>query len=243
MQIQRGQTFFGVLFVALALAGPGRAQTGSVMTADGVVLIDQQHAVGTGIGGGDSRGYPITITQSGSYRLATNLTDIPPGTNAIEIRADDVTLDLNGHSITGPGAGNSSGIEAVFNGIPIFVRSAVFNGSVSGFTYGVSLGYNSRVENIRVFGNSNTGILARIGSLVQGNIAHGNGFGIVVDSASTVRGNIAEQNTFGGISVNCPSSVVGNTASANQSAAANLFTNDEPMFGIVCTRSQNSPAP
>lgn len=229
--------------MALALAAPSRAQSGAVVTADGVVLIDQQHAVGTGIGGGDSRGYPVTITQSGSYRLATNLTDIPAGTNAIEIRADDVTLDLNGHSITGPASGSSSGIEAVFNGGLIFVRSAVFNGSVSGFNYGVSLGYNSRIENIRAFGNDNTGILARTGSLVQGNIAHGNGFGINVDSRSTVRGNIAEQNTFTGISVNCPSSVVGNTAFGNQSAMVDLVTVDLPMFGEVCTRAQNSPAP
>src|SRR5512141_598037 len=73
----------------------------------GVILIDQQHAQVGGIGPGDASGFPVTITQSGSYKLASNLTVASSTANAISIQADNVTLDLNGFSLTGPrGYGN-----------------------------------------------------------------------------------------------------------------------------------------
>jgi len=69
---------------------------------DGVVLIDQNHALAGNITPGDAPGFPVTISQSGSYRLAGNLTVPDLNTTAIQITADFVTLDLNGFSIIGP---------------------------------------------------------------------------------------------------------------------------------------------
>src|SRR5262249_37568405 len=44
--------------------------------------------------------FPIVIDTPGSYRLKSNL--VVTGANAIEIRVDDVTIDLNGYTISGP---------------------------------------------------------------------------------------------------------------------------------------------
>ena len=52
----------------------------------------------------------MTISRSGSYRLSSNLT-VPLGSNAVEITASSVTLDLNGFTIAGPAVlSNASGI-------------------------------------------------------------------------------------------------------------------------------------
>jgi hypothetical protein len=46
-------------------------------------------------------GFPFVISQPGSYRLTGNLT-VDQNTTAIQIGADNVTLDLNGFAIIGP---------------------------------------------------------------------------------------------------------------------------------------------
>ena len=55
-----------IALLLLALAGPALA-------VDGVVEINQTCAVQTGCFSGDTAGYPVTITQPGSYRLTSNL--------------------------------------------------------------------------------------------------------------------------------------------------------------------------
>jgi hypothetical protein len=127
------------------------AQSGNVVTADGIVLIDQQHALVGGIQSGDSSGFPITITQPGSYRLATNLTDIPLGKNAIEIQVDDVTIDLNGHSIIGPGIFPTSAVGIL--ALTTAHRPTVVNGAVRGFAQGIILHDSGTIQNIRASGN------------------------------------------------------------------------------------------
>jgi hypothetical protein len=47
---------------------------------------------------------PFTASQPGSYYLTANLSSTAGG---IRITAADVTIDLNGFTITGPGAGSS----------------------------------------------------------------------------------------------------------------------------------------
>jgi hypothetical protein len=94
---------------------------------------------------GPTTSFPIIINQPGSYLLTADLT-VPASANGIEIQADNVTLDLGGHSITGPGA-----IYGVFasqvSGI------AVRNGVVSHFQAGLYLaktgGAAFQVEGIR----------------------------------------------------------------------------------------------
>src|SRR5579871_6824042 len=106
---------------------------------DGVVLINQSTVMAAG-------GFPYKITQPGSYRLSGNLQVTALNTDAIDIQANNVTLDLNGFSISGPvtctggGASLGCGPSSLGKGISstgtnIIVR----NGSVVGFFSGVAL--------------------------------------------------------------------------------------------------------
>lgn len=79
---------------------------------------------------------PITVSAPGSYCLTGDLTSTVTGTDvAITIDADYVTLDLNGHSLVGPGSDTGGrGILALAHH-DVHVR----NGTVRGFSYGVWL--------------------------------------------------------------------------------------------------------
>ena len=74
----------------------------SIHAVDGVVLIDQNHALAGNLTPGDLPGFPVTLSQPGSYKLSGNLTVPDANTTAIQITADHVTLDLNGFAIIGP---------------------------------------------------------------------------------------------------------------------------------------------
>src|SRR5438477_12305218 len=73
-----------------------------VYAVDGVVLINQNAALAGNVTPGDTPGFPVTISVSGSYKLSGNLTVPDANTSAIQISADYVTIDLNGFSIIGP---------------------------------------------------------------------------------------------------------------------------------------------
>lgn len=113
----------------------------------------------------------------GSYRLEGNIIAAHPG-NAVEIMAPDVTLDLNGYTISsmsGSGVGISSSMENV----------TVMNGSVRGFNQaGIELrGRNCRIQELRV-SNSGVGIFAVENCLVQNNtITDNSGPGLVFPPA------------------------------------------------------------
>ena len=71
------------------------------LASDGVLEINQACAQ-SGCFGGDTGGWPVTIIREGSYRLTDNLTVPDENTSAIEVGANDVSIDLNGFSINGP---------------------------------------------------------------------------------------------------------------------------------------------
>src|SRR5438477_1054895 len=83
---------------------------------DGVLLIDQNRALAGNVTPGDTPGFPVTISQSGSYRLSGSLTVPDMNTTAIQITADNVTLDLNGFSIIGPVACTNHRIFSIIAG-------------------------------------------------------------------------------------------------------------------------------
>jgi hypothetical protein len=97
---------------------------------------------------------PLTISASGSYYLTQNVTS---AANGITVNADDVTIDLNGFVITGPGAGSNSGI--LINGRN---NVEIRNGTVRGFSRGIYDGYATgesyRVLGVRAVANSTAGI-------------------------------------------------------------------------------------
>jgi hypothetical protein len=72
-----------------------------VFAVDGVIEINEARALAGGVTPGDTPGYPVTINQSGSYRLTGNLNQPNPSIDVIKILANDVTLDMNGFTIKG----------------------------------------------------------------------------------------------------------------------------------------------
>jgi hypothetical protein len=114
-----------ILWIAV-LAG------GRLWAVDGVVLIDQNRALAGNVTPGDAPGYPISITQPGSYRLSGNLS-VPSGQHGFVLGATNVTLDLNGFSITTPTQAvlDGDGIRMADNVDPL--RIVIRNGTIQGF--------------------------------------------------------------------------------------------------------------
>jgi len=151
------------------------------------------------------------ITHSGSFKLTKNLA---ANGDCLIVAAEFVTIDLNGHTITGNGTGVGVTDRLGFQGI------VVRNGTLTNFGEGVNLIASPFcvIERLRVINNSRVGILVGRGSIVSGNIAVGNASsGIIASAGSTVMGNIARENGGNGIQVTCPSTVTGNAATGNSS--------------------------
>ncbi len=97
------------------------------VAGDGIIEIDAIRAAVGSINGdpvADAPGFPVTITEPGSYRLTTNLA-VEANKSGIHILANDVTLNLAGFTIfgttvcggqpvvcTGPTAGSGVLVEA-----------------------------------------------------------------------------------------------------------------------------------
>ncbi|MFC6520869.1 hypothetical protein ACFQAT_15095 [Undibacterium arcticum] len=83
--------------LAALVLGAGMLVPGMVRSVDGVMLIDPNRAPST------SPGFLVIISEPGNYRLAGSVTVPDADTTAIEINADNVTIDLNGFD-SRPGA-------------------------------------------------------------------------------------------------------------------------------------------
>jgi hypothetical protein len=192
---------------------------------DGVVLIDQSHALAGNINPGDGPGFPITISQPGSYRLSGNLTVTDINTTAIQITADHVTIDLNGFGIYGPvvctgfpascpAPGKGIGIDAENGGFPGPLGIKILNGTVAGMgSNGIFVnGDASYVEKVTATNNAGGGLLVN-GVVVESGANRNGSFGIF---AITVRDSIATGNHTVGIRLDASGGVgIGNIASFN----------------------------
>ena len=207
---------------ALGLAaGPGFA-------SDGVLEINQTCAVNTGCFSGDAAGFPVTISLTGRSFVLTSRLFVPDAnTDVIVVNVPSVSIDLNGFEIDGPvtcagdplvctpSSGTGSGVEVV-SGSGDFGAS-VKNGSIIGMgNYGVFLGDQAEVTNLRVRSNRLIGIFVGIGSTVSGNTAHNNGnTGILTSSGSIVSSNTAHNNGGNGIFATSGSTIQRNTVRGN----------------------------
>ena len=91
------------------------------------------------VGGGGRLGtaittVPVAITSPGLYYLSNNLTSSGTSNNAITVDADDVTIDLMGFCLTGPGKTSGTGN----NGILVAATRTnveIRNGSIKAFGF------------------------------------------------------------------------------------------------------------
>lgn len=94
----------------------------SAFAVDGQTLLNQSTIMAAG-------GFPYKINQGGSFKLSGNL--IPPGSGAaIDIEADNVTIDLNGFTIFGlSGSPGTAGI--IVDGVHALLTNGVIDGFAS----------------------------------------------------------------------------------------------------------------
>lgn len=175
---------------ALLLGAPAGA-------SDGVVEINAARARVGGVTSSDTAGVPVTLDTPGSYRLTSDLDSSigppsgiiadPENFTVIEITADDVTLDLGGFTISGPGIpGTGDGVRSSGR------NTVVMNGTIDGVGRdGLALGPNARVRDVGVANAGRDGIAAGASSLVRDCTAQDNaGFGLVLGSLSGFGGNV-----------------------------------------------------
>lgn len=193
--------------------------TFNAMAVDGVILITQANAMAGNVTPGDAPGFPVVISQPGSYRLASNLALPDANTTGIEINASNVTLDLNGFAITGNTVCGTFGISpGVFSCTPNGTGHGILGGTNNGFngntaitvTNGTISGMGNagvaldnqfvRVSNVTAISNGRQGIFVGSGSSVMGcsSISNGNA-GIQAGAGSTVLNNTVNFNRFSGL--------------------------------------------
>jgi hypothetical protein len=195
-----------MLFIsAFSIAAPAGA-------AEGIVLINQNKVLNGNVTAGDTPGFPLTISERGSYRLSGNL-QVPADTTGILVNSTEVSIDLNGFSIDG-GDVAATGIDGRQRSL------TVRNGTIRAFKQdGIyARGALLIVEDMRVSENDGSGIQneangwARIvNSTVFGNLDGG----IVCAASCHVEGNIVSNNTLSGVRIDS-GTVLGNTIITNQ---------------------------
>lgn len=191
-----GRLLFG-LCLTIALASNG------AFGSDGQVLVNQSTVMASG-------GFPYTISQPGSYKLSGNLV-APAGVNGIRVAASNVTLDLNGFTLSGPpdpcdgfGCVPTFGITAAS-----VTGTTIRNGTISGFSLPLVLSLATQIvsEDLVVNGAGGTAGAAFFGT---SSIIH-------------------RLNTSGGVVVGCPA-VVTESVAVNFTRTGDVTT---CSFGVV----------
>jgi hypothetical protein len=208
----------GVLAIMLGFAIP-------VEAVDGVIEINQVRALEGGVTSTDDPGFPVILDSPGSYRLTTSLVVPDAETAGIFINADDVTLDLNGFSISGPTSctggfppltcsptGNGDGVWTIGS------RTTITNGSIVGMGQdGIRVNQEAaRIHNIHVSNSGRIGISAGPAAIVTGVTAYNNGqTGISAGFSSVLNGNTSSLNDDDGFNTSGGVTLKGNSATHN----------------------------
>jgi hypothetical protein len=217
--------------ITLMLAHPAAA-------IDGEVLITHAKALAGNVTPGDSPGYAITISRSGSYKLASNL-EVTGNRNGIVVTATEVTIDLNGFRMNGGKAaqfgiiGNQRGLT-VRNGTILFFKND-----------GIRMaGALLIVENMRIQENGGSGVNesgtnATFARIVDSTIFGNTVYGIFGGGLVHAEGNLIASNKYRGVRLES-GLLLGNTITGNGSyglwdngdadtgLANNIFINNNP---------------
>ncbi|WP_128082940.1 right-handed parallel beta-helix repeat-containing protein [Collimonas arenae] len=207
-------------------------------TADGIIQINPGRA--------DKPGFLVIIEYPGQYQLSGNLRVPDANTTAVEINADNVTLDLNGYTIQGPArcvkpmasctpAGGGNGVHTV-NRRNVMVR----NGNIQGMgNYGVYLETSSgRIERLVLTGNANGGAVF-FGGSISDSIAEANGGDGIFGVDLKVRRNVI-RNNFGyglkafGKSASRNNEFIGNNGNAVQSNLKSAVGDGNTCSATAC---------
>lgn len=229
----------------------------------GQIEINQAIAVAGGVNGStvaDPPGFPVQITQPGSYVLTSDLSNPANNAHAIQIEAADVTIDLGGHTITG-GASEAacSGFGLAIGILGTRENQTVRNGTIRKMRRaGVDLsGETARVEDLRAEDNCGAGVQVGSGALVARVAALRNGAagivcyawcrlvdgsawsngasagGLQVDHSSVVSESIAADNAATGLRGYEGDVAIHNIASRNQGDGILIFRTGNTIGNVV----------
>ncbi len=191
---------------------------GTASAADGVLEINQACATTTGCFSGDTAGFPVQITASGSYILTGALEPPDQNTGGILIGEDSITIDLNGFGILYPGPGCESGPCPVGLGAGIDYSPA-------------SMGSRVTVRNGSVRNAGADGIRLRHFPHVEGvAISNVAGSGLVMGGEGIIRANRITR--VGGDGINAGTSTI---VSENAISFSGLATSGQDLVGGVPT--------
>lgn len=200
---------------------------------DGVIEINQARAEAGDVTPTDAPGFPVTISEAGSYKLTGKLTVPNADTSGIEITAENVVIDFNGFGIFGPvnctgsvptcttAGGLGAGVRVVAN------KVRVFNGTIQGLGgSGIfSPGGNTEtwIEDMTITSNFGRGFLG--GSrctLLDNTITNNLDDGIEAGGQCRITGNIITNNGITGISVSDDNAITENLIKDNGSTGINV---------------------
>ncbi len=157
---------------------------------------------------------PMFINQPGSYILTSNLNLASnSGSTAIWVNAPNVTINLNGYTITGPcpAGGCNAGTVGIYS--PAYNETTVENGQVTGFGYNIYI-QSGDIHDMKVtYGNY---CIYTFNTIIRHNLVANCGeYGIYAQN-STISDNIVNGATYAGI-LGYYSSISNNTVNNNSS--------------------------
>ncbi|HSH27307.1 MAG TPA: right-handed parallel beta-helix repeat-containing protein, partial [Wenzhouxiangella sp.] len=223
------------------------------------MLINQAAALAGDITSGDAPGFPVEIHEPGLYRLVGNLDTrgqpTPWDLNAVEIKSEGVTLDLNGFQIRGPTSCNVDTLVCapvatdvkLGNGVLVapsdaaelvaFSGTRIINGLIRGMpTAGILCAVSCRISDVNINNSGVNGLFAWEGSIVEHVIAEYNG-GAGIAANGTIRNVTARFNLDYGIFASGPTLVEGAVASDN--LGDGIFANPgTSLVNNLSTRNQ-----
>jgi hypothetical protein len=177
---------------------------------------------------------PCVIASSGSFTLNSNLS-VSGSTNqgsicnpngnlgtgiCLNSNVNNVTINLNGHTITASGSGAYDAICGQSNS-GVTIKNGIVDGKGIGFTYGVSAtGDNARIEGLSVHSNSGSlnyqGMYLGNAAVAAGNVVTGSSnAGIVCGTDCVISHNVSNNNGSIGISTSSGGLVEENTVMGN----------------------------
>jgi hypothetical protein len=185
---------------------------------DGVIEINAAAAQRGGVTTGDTPGFPVTLSKSGSYRLTGDLVSSSKAVSLIDITADGVSLDLNGFTVgacLGGGVCGTGTADAITAGGQSLAH--IHGGVVRGAGYacvrggtraviedlrisgcdgdGIVTGSHARIARVHVSDVEEQGVDVQIGSVLQDSIVTGSGsYGVTVYFSALVVDSLIDNN-------------------------------------------------
>ena len=178
------------------------------------------------------------IDTPGSYYLTANITGVP-NKNGINIRSDDVVIDLCGFALIG-NTGFYDGITTLSYPYPQRKNIVVKNGTVSGWEDGIDLTntINVQILNLRATNNVGKGIWLLDNCQVVDCIAESNGGNGMeaMGNGSVFRNCLARMNQYSGIRAFQGSTIIGCNSTRNSNVGFEVNFNGTLLD---CTAMEN----